>query len=197
MNGTLSQILLMVVITTCASACTRSNAPPAQNAQRVFQQYIEAANQHDLNSVSELTAEDAIWYLGTDTLVGREEVLRPLAFDEGARTVLEASNIVVRGDTVDFEVLERNDVLLALEIEELHHFPRMIIHEGLIYSISARRPPLEQAMFVDSVVAFMQWLHAEEPKAFDRLWPGGKFNFARETGEEMPRLIEQWKNRRE
>ena len=113
----------------------------------LVEHYVEAANHHDVEAVRELTSEDAIWYLGPYTLTGRDQVMQPLKFDQGANTILIAKNIIVKGDTVDFDLEEKNDVLKVYGITQLHHFPRFIFRDGLIYRIIVRRPPLEQKEF--------------------------------------------------
>ncbi len=42
-------------------------------------------------------------------------------------------------------------------------------------------------------MAFRRWLKAHKPDAFERLFPEGKLNYARSTGEEMPRQIAEWR----
>lgn len=175
------------------ASCGRRAAPSAED---VFAAYIDAANRHDLEAVRALAAEDATWYLGSDTLVGLDAVMRPLEFDQGANTVLEVTDVSATGDTVAFDIIERNDVLTALGVPVLHHKGRMVLEDGLIYRISPREPPLEVAAFADSVITFMQWLRTNRPEAYDQFWPGGRFNYSRQTGEEMPGLIDEWKRSR-
>lgn len=157
--------------------------------------YLDAANRHDLAALGQIMAEDITWYLGPDTLRGRQAVLAPHAFDSGAHTVLLVDQIEVRGDTVEFDLVEHNDVLDALGIAELHHFPRFVFRDGLIAEIRARRQPLELGAFSDSVGSFMQWLRLHDPTAFARLWPDGRFAYSTEAGSEMPALVLEWRRR--
>jgi len=184
------QLIIVMVFVILAVCCTRREAP---SPAKILERYIEAANRHDVESVRAITAKDAIWYPGQDTLIGREQVLRSLAFDEGANTVITVTNFIVNGDTIKFELTERNDVLDALGIGELHHFGQMVIRKGLIVQIMPRRPPLEQEAYVDSALTFRRWLRKYRPEAYDRILPGGKFNYTRSVGEEIPALILEWK----
>jgi hypothetical protein len=177
-----------------ASGCGASEPPPP-TLEETLQAYLAAANRHDLDAVGAVIADDATWVLFNDTLVGKAEVMSPLRFDEGANTVLELSNVVVRGDTVDFDLLERNDVLEALGIAELHHSPRFIFRDGLIHRKMARRPPAEAAAFGDSLGAFVKWLTENDPEAVEFLWPDGQFNYSREAGQAMPELVMTWRQR--
>jgi hypothetical protein len=174
-------------------ACSRNERPlPAT----VFERYIEAANLHDIEAVRAITAEDVVWNLGRDTLIGVEETLRPLAFDEGAHTVLTASSYSVNGDTINFNLVEHNDVLDALGVRELHHSGQMVVRNGLIIRIAPLRPPLERKALADSVITFWRWLREHRPEVFDRMWHNGKFNYTRNAGVEMPNLIYEWKRSR-
>jgi hypothetical protein len=181
------------MLTVLAAACERRAAPSAED---VFAAYIDAANRHDLEAVRDMLAEDATWHLGSDTLVGLDAVMRPLEFDQGANTVLAVTDVSTTGDTIASDIIERNDVLTALGVPVLHHKARMVLKDGLIYRISPREPPLEVAAFADSVITFMQWLRTNQPEAYEQLWPGGRFNYSRQVGEEMPGLIDEWRRNR-
>ena len=164
-----------------------------QNNEQLLAEYIKAANAHDIQKVQSMYSDSIIWYLGPYTLKGKEEAIAPLRFDKGANTVLQASKVVVIGDTVDFSLLEKNDVLTAYGINELHHFPRFIFKDGLVQTILSRKPPAENQVFIDNVTAFVKWLSANKPVEYKKFWPQGKFNFSEETGKAMPIEIKKWK----
>ena len=157
--------------------------------------YIDAANRHDLAAIGHMLTEDVAWYIGPDTLRGRQAVLAPHAFDSGAHTVLSIDNVEARGDTVEFDLVEHNDVLDALGIAELHHFPRFVFRDGRIAEIRARRQPLELGAFSDSVGSFMRWLGHHDPAAFARFWPDGRFAYSAKAGAELPPLVLEWRRR--
>ncbi len=187
------KVLLVVgLFGTIVFACTSNEK---SHLDETLRRYIAAANQHDIATLGAMIAEDAVWYLGQDTLVGRTEVLRPLEFDAGANTILNISNVNIRVDTVDFDLVERNDILTALGVSELHHFPRFIFREGLIYRKQARRPPLELEAFADSIRAFARWVGENNANDYDRLWPNGRFAYGRDVAETMLRLIDERKRK--
>ena len=129
---------LVALLAVWAMSCSRPEPP---SLETLIDRYIEAANRHDIAAVRAMTAEDAEWRLGPYVLRGREEMMAPLAFDGGAHTVLEATKVVADGATVDCDLVERNDVIEAFGIPELHHFARFIFRSGLIFRIAPRRPP--------------------------------------------------------
>lgn len=189
-------VMCLAISAVLASGCGVPE-PAAPTLEETLQRYVAAANRHDIDAVADLIAADATWFLFTDTLTGRAAVLQPLAFDEGANTVLEVSNVVVHGDTVDFDLLERNDVLEALGIPALHHVPRFVFRDGLIYEKLSRNPPAEVAAFGDSITSFIGWLTENDPEALEFLWPDGHFNYSREAGRAMPALVMKWRQRDE
>ena len=169
---------------------------PGTDLATVMREYVAAANRYDDTALARWIAPDAVWYLGGDTLSGREQVLEPHAFDAGAHTRLAARDLVVRGDTVDLELVERNDVLAELGIAELHHFPRFVFRDGSIVRIEARRPPLEAQALADSLRSFATWLRERDPALYDRLWPGARrFAYGRETAGLMVTLVRAWRRR--
>jgi hypothetical protein len=166
-----------------------------KNNKKFLDEYIEAANAHNIEKVRAMYSDSIVWYLGPYVLKGKEEAIAPLWFDKGANTVLKASNVIVNGDTIDCDLLERNDVLTAYGINELHHFPRFILKIGLIETILSRKPPVENQAFVDSIAAFAKWLAVNSPEEFKKFWPEGKFNFSEERGKAMPVEIKKWRER--
>jgi len=187
-----SRLCVVLVALSLAAGCGSSEQRALTAALR---SYVDAANRHDLAAIGPMMAEDVSWYLEPDTLRGRQAVLAPHAFDSGANTVLLVDQVEVRGDTVEFDLVEHNDVLDALGIGELHHYPRFVFRDGLIAEIRARRQPLELDAFSDSVASFMQWLGQYDPTAFARLWPDGRFAYSTEAGTEMPALVLEWRRR--
>jgi hypothetical protein len=166
-----------------------------KNNKQFINEYIKAANAHNIEKVRAMYSDSIIWHLGPYTLKGKDDAIAPLWFDKGANTVLKASNVMVNGDTIDCNLLERNDVLTEYGINELHHFPRFIIKNGLIETILSRKPPLENQAFVDSITAFAKWLSVNSPEEYKKFWPEGKFNFSQDRGKAMPVEIKKWRER--
>ena len=162
----------------------------------LVRQYVAAANAHDLAALEAMLSNDVVWHLGGDTLAGKAQVLEPLDFDIGAQTHLELGEIVVRGDTAEFEMAEHNRVLMTLGIHELRHHARFVFRDGLIALKQPSRPPDEIGAMADSVSAFASWLYAERPQVYRRIWTeSGKFNYSEETGALMLELAGEWRAR--
>jgi hypothetical protein len=164
--------------------------------EKVLDNYIKTANEHNIEEVKDMYADSIVWYFGPFTFKGKEEAIAPLEFDKGANTKLIHTNIYVHGDTIDFDLLETNDVIVALGIPKLHHFPRFIIKNGLINLILSRKPPTEFEAYTDSVTKFAMWLSEYSPDIYEQIWPKGIFNFSEETGRIMPAEVLKWKNRK-
>jgi hypothetical protein len=105
----------------------------AEDLKAFVIRYLEASNRHDLATLRLMTGKDATWQLGPDLLVGRDAVVGPNAWDAGLNTRLQWSNIVVKGNVVEFELIEHNDLLDALGLD-LRHVPRFVIEGGLVGS---------------------------------------------------------------
>jgi hypothetical protein len=183
---------LLFLILILFLACEKKSTNP----KVVLNGYIKAANEHNIEKVRDFYSDSIIWHFGSFTFRGKDEAIAPIKFDKGANTLLVVSNIKVSGDTVDFDLLETNDVLSALGVPELHHFPRFIIKDGLIHSIFSRRPPAEFQAYSDSVSGFAKWLSENLSETYNKFWPDGRFNFSEETGITMPTEVMKWRNRK-
>jgi hypothetical protein len=182
----------LFIIVAFLLGCAKQPSDP----EKVLDNYIKTANEHNIDKVKDMYADSIVWYFGPFTFKGKEEAIAPLEFDKGANTKLIHTNISVNGDTVDCDLLETNNVISALGIPGLNHFPRFIIKDGLINLILSRKPPTEYEAYADSVTKFSAWLSKYSPNIYEQFWPKGKFNFSEETGRIMPAEVLKWRNRK-
>ncbi|MFQ5605177.1 MAG: hypothetical protein ACE5HS_18075 [bacterium] len=57
-----------------------------------------------------------------------------------------------------------------------------------------RQPPTEIQHFSQRIGAFIKWLSAESPAAFQRIWPAGHFEYSEASGRELPQLLARWQS---
>lgn len=162
----------------------------------LLNQYISAANSHNFETLTDLISENAVWYMVYDTLIGRDEVLSPLRFDEAVNTKLYVRNVQVSGDTVDFDLVEKNDVLYGLGLDSLTHFERFVYSDAKIALKIFRFPPDPFKKYSDTVVAFFDWLRLSDSLAYRQvISEGGKFQYGKKAGEIILYQIPKWRER--
>lgn len=162
----------------------------------LLNQYISAANSHNFEILTDLISENAVWHMVYDTLISRDEVLSPLRFDEAINTKLFARNVQVRGDTVDFDLVEKNDVLYWLGFDSLTHFGRFVYSDAKIVLQTFRFPPDPFNALSDSVVAFYDWLRLSDSLAYrEVISEDGKFQYSKKVGEIILEQIPKWRER--
>jgi hypothetical protein len=162
----------------------------------LLNQYISAANSHNFGILTDLISENAVWYLGRDTLIGRDKVLSPLRFDEAVNTKLYVRNVQVRGDTVDFDLVEKNGVLYGLGFDSLIHYERFVYSDAKVVLQTSRFPPDPFKTFSDSVVAFYDWLRFSDSLAYrEVISEGGKFQYSNKSGKIILDQITKWRKR--
>ncbi len=165
----------------------------AADLKMLLEKYLNASNRHDLETLREMTAQDAVWKIGPELLVGREAVLTPNECDAGANTRLKWSNIVVRGNTVEFELVERNDILRALRIPEVRHFVRFTFENGLVKRKEESKPAIGTEALSATQARFLTWLRQTHPEALARLLtPEGKFIYSRDNCRFEATLAAEW-----
>jgi len=187
------KIILFFLLLFVISSCQKKEP----HTEYLFLQYVSAMNNHDFDLLEKLISEEAIWYLGLDTLIGQREVMGPLKFDLGAKTKVTVREIKVQEDTVECELVEHNEVLVGLGIDSLVHFPKIVFSDGKIILKKAIRPPDSYQLFQDSLMAFLGWLRSEDSTAYGKLFNSrGKFQYSQENGELMVRLLRVWRERK-
>jgi ketosteroid isomerase-like protein len=131
----------------------------------VFQRYLAASNAHDLEALAAMTADDIVWQLGPWTLVGQEKALRPHYADLINHTVLEAREVVVRGDTVECTLIERNDATRAHGPDSLVHYARYVFEAGLVVKKEPWAPSESLRELNRRAEPFRSWVREEHPEA--------------------------------
>jgi len=107
-------------------------AEQARGPRALFDRYLAVSNAHDLNRLEAMTAADVIWQLGPWTLHGKEKALGPHYSDLLNHTRLEARDVVVRGDTVECTLIERNDATRAYGTRREEHLNKRPRHESAL-----------------------------------------------------------------
>lgn len=165
----------------------------AEDVATIHARYMKASISHDLETLRSLTAEDATWQLGPRLLEGREEVLSPNKWDAGTSTELEYRDVRIDGNVVEFTLLESNDLLRALGVEVVRHFPRFIFEDGKVKRKEPWQPSPDMVRVNQNMQPLRQWIRDERPEALEVLVDqAGAFVFSREGGELMTQLALEW-----
>lgn len=163
----------------------------------LFHRYVEASASHDLATLEALTSDDIVWHLGPLTFEGKAKALGPNAYDAGARTELTYSNVQVEGNVVTFEMLETSEIIRAVGMTELRHYPRFEFRDGLVVrkGPSTRKPPAAHSIpeLNRRMAPLRKWIRETHPDALAKLVdPNEGFIFSEESGALMLRLTREW-----
>jgi hypothetical protein len=192
-NRGISHLILAACILLLACSCIGNQSEAAKQ----FALYSEASVSHDLSVLGALTAEDIVWQLGPRRLEGKQEVLGPNAFDKGAEATLTYRNVSVEGNRVEFELVETSDIIRAVGMTALWHFPRFEFQNGLVSrkAGSWKEPPDIHSMkeFGQRMAPLREWIRETHPDAIPRLVNSDRsFIFSEESGALMLRLAREW-----
>jgi ketosteroid isomerase-like protein len=177
------------VLLVAVEACTGGG----QETAELFSEYLAASNAHDLPTLDAMTADDIVWRLGTYTLVGKEEALGPHALDAGMHTSLEARDVMIRGDTVECMLIERNDGTRAFEVDSSVHYARYVFRDGLVYRKEPWKEQPSSTSFATNVARFRRWVSEVHPirlAELDSLMAITQFSL--EVGELRSSLLMEW-----
>lgn len=162
-----------------------------------FQRYSEASAAHDLTTLATLTADSIVWQLGPMTLEGKAQALGPNAYDAGAQTELTYRNIEVDGNVVTFELIETNEIIRAIGMRELRHYPRFEFKAGLVArkGPSGTKPPHEYSLAEHNrrMAPLRGWIRETHPEVLGELRDADcRFLFSEENGARMLALAREW-----
>jgi hypothetical protein len=91
--------------------------------------------------------------------------LRPHLVDSLLHATLEPRDVVIRGDTVECSLIERNDAMRWVGLDSVVHYPRYVFKDGLVILKEARKPaPLMQEL-IHRWQPYWQWVGKAHPEA--------------------------------
>ena len=164
----------------------------------LHQKYMKASINHDLETLSSMTAEDAVWKLGPYNLTGKKAVLGPNFYDAGLENKLEYKDVNVKGDTVEFKLLEINDIFIAVGMREVRRFPRFIFKAGLLKKKEPWKPSTDMTEVMRRQIPLRKWIRENHPAAIEQfLDSNGDFIFSKENGVLMRKLALEWQGEKE
>lgn len=170
----------------CAEQTTRS-------PRELFDRYLAASNAHDLDKLEAITAEDVMWQLGPWTLQGKEKALGPHYSDLLNHTRLEARDVVVRGDTVECTLIERNDATRAYGPDSLTHYPRYVFEGDLLKIKESWKPEKSFAELNRHAAPFRAWVRQVRPEAITVILDStGTPRWTREAAEKTHEMLNAW-----
>ena len=194
MNKSCNRILewwsLTVFITLILSSCTSHEA----DIQELHRKYMEASMNHDIETLRAMMAEDIVWELELFTFQGIDEALGPHEYDAGIENNIEYSNVVVRGDTVEFELIETNEISKTFGMNEVRQFPRFIFKDGLVHRKELWKRSTDKRELSRRVKPFHGWIRKKLPGVMKTFFNSEKkFIHSRETGQLYLQLLREWR----
>jgi hypothetical protein len=155
----------------------------------------ERVNQHNVEKIMTMFLEDATFEIvGLSKFSGKQQVKNIFEYDIGVNTNLQFMNCNSEGNTVHWQILERNDRLDAIGISELKYRSCIFtFKDGQIQSFAAEIP----ADFVEHnrkiLKKFIPWLIENHPDDYSRMFmPDGRFIYNRENGRDVVPLLKKW-----
>jgi hypothetical protein len=161
--------------------------------QNIANKYLTAWKQYDMQTLRQMTDPGVVLDLGHGTLAGAELVLGPVEFAAGADADIEFNNVVVRGDTVEFELVEKSGIITACGLEELRHYPRLIFENGLLVKKGIIRETPNVRLYSEQMALLKQWVRNSRPDIHEKITnAGGSFKIDRESGENLLLMAKAW-----
>ncbi|UCH82665.1 MAG: nuclear transport factor 2 family protein [Candidatus Latescibacterota bacterium] len=159
----------------------------------VTARYLEAWRTHDIKTLTEMTSPDVVLEFGRGTLAGREHIINAVEFSAGANTTVEIGNIVVRGDTVEFEMAEKNDIVTACGIEALLHHPRLIFEDGKLVRKGEVKGNRTFRVYAEQLSILRSWIAKSRPDILEAITDErGRYKINRRTGELLAMMARTW-----
>ena len=179
------------LITLCilSASCVSKEPTTAE----LFERYTAASKAHDLVTLEAMTHEDIVWRLGPWTWKGKDEALRPHEVDHNLNARLDFSEVIVRGDTVEFKLTERNDATRAYGPDSVVHYGRFVFEDGKVKLKEATRPAINLRELLERGEPYRQWVRDVHPEALKVILDStGQVRWGGESSRIQAKLLQEW-----
>ncbi len=188
------RLLLLVAIVGTSLIVFACGQDSSSGVEKTAEKYLRAMEAHDMETLTKMTHPDVVVVRGRARATGREKFLAPIEFEAGVNATFEFKNIVVRGDTVDVDMIERNDLASIMGFTEFHHFPRFIFTDGVLVQRESRRATPELKAYAQELELMRSWLKTERPDINMLIQDEqGRYKTTRKTGELLVKAANEWR----
>lgn len=160
----------------------------------VVKSFEKAYNNHDLDKLLSLYAEDISFeVVGQFMLQGKEELRSLTEYHFALNIQMSLRQYRTNGDSVVCELTETNDWLKTAGIEKAYYSATFVVNNGLIRSLRAELTP-EKKQALKRVRRFlMEWALQERPGLLAEMMPEGKFVYNAKNARKSLTLLREWK----
>ena len=158
--------------------------------------FQEALNQHDVDKVMSMFAEDAKFEIvGVSKYSGKQQIRNVFEYDVGVNTELKFMNCKSEGNTVRCQALERNDRLAVIGIDELKFISSIFVFsDGRIQSFISEIPSEVVQYNREVWQKFIPWLSKTYPDEHLKMFTSdGRFIYSRANGRDVVLFLKKWR----
>ena len=127
--------------------------------------------------------------------VGRDDIGRLAEYGMAVHERLKVRDIEVSQDTVRCRLRESNDWLGLLGVRRATYNGWFWVSEGRILGARLELTPESRDELAGKLAEFLSWLLVENPKALNRLLPGGRPTYDSRIVPELIVRLRQWQSR--
>ncbi len=165
------------------------------------EEYVQRANEHDVEMVVDMFAPDARLDFGPIGVVeGRLQIRNIHEYDRALNTRITLRECAVGGLEVVCRTTETNYWLDIAEIGEIEFTQTTFkfTEEGLIAGIAAELSPESATAMSEALVSFDAWARSQQPNEYAHLFnDDGGFNYGFASGERVLALLRNWREKPE
>lgn len=160
----------------------------------IVKSYQEAYNNHDLEGVLALYAEDVSFeVVGQIALQGKEQLQALTEYDFVLNIHMSCGPIKTKGDSVMCRLTETNDWLKTAGIKRAHYLTTIVVRNGLIQSVRAELTPETDQVFEMILEPLLKWASKYKPELLAEMMPEGTFVYNADNAKKSLSLLQEWK----
>ena len=162
----------------------------------IIKSYQEAYNNHDLEGVLALYAEDASFeIIGQVSLQGKEQVRELTEYDFVLNIHMSCDQFRTKGDSVMCQLEESNDWLKAAGIQRARYMATFMVRNGLIQSVRAKPSPETEQALEKILDPLIEWASQHRPELLAEMMPEKTFIYNADNAKKSLSLLHEWKEK--
>jgi hypothetical protein len=125
--------------------------------------------------------------------LGRENIRNLLEYGTEVNSRLSLTGLNVDGNAVTCSFTERNDWLGILGVSDCRYDGRFVVDGTRIAQAQIEMTPASTEEIGGRFASFVVWLQGRDPRAVNRLLPGGRLAYSGATARELLARLREWR----
>jgi SAM-dependent methyltransferase len=179
-------VFLVLLLVLCSLTCSQKQVVVAKN-------YEQAYNNQDIQSVTNLFTDDAVFEFGNQlALQNKNRIQEFIDYFIVLNSHIHLSNFKMESDTLYCDLAESNDWLIRSGLGKALYSARFEFHNNLIKNIQIKATLETEKDLKKILDLLIDWASIQKPQKLAEIMSNGKFIYTGKSAKTSLSLLQDW-----